>query len=93
MIELLDPEVVLRENGRESRGAVQVAKAVAPRVRAAQPALLDGEPGLVWISGDGVSVAFRFTMGGERILAIDVGRLDGKPVTGRPSEPTGGGPS
>ena len=53
-------------------GADAVARAFVGRARAAQPALIDGSPGAVWMHERAVRVAFRFTIGGDRITAIDL---------------------
>lgn len=53
-------------------GANAVAQMFSARARAAQPVLLDGQPGAVWIHAGEVRVAFRFTIRDERITAIDL---------------------
>ena len=53
-------------------GAENVAGMFSGRALGAQPALLDGEPGAVWIEERALRVAFRFTIAGERITAIDL---------------------
>ena len=58
------------ENG--IRGAQAVANMFSKRARAAQPALLDGKPGAVWMHEGQLRVAFRFTVGGDRITGIDL---------------------
>jgi len=80
LLSLLDPDVVLRADdaavligaGREVRGAQEVARTFAGRARVAQPALVDGAPGLVWSSGGRPRVAFAFTITDGRITAIDL---------------------
>jgi len=80
LLSLLDPDVVLRADdaavligaGREVRGAQEVARTFAGRARVAQPALVDGAPGLVWSSGGRPRVAFAFTITDARITAIDL---------------------
>jgi RNA polymerase sigma factor (sigma-70 family) len=53
-------------------GAEAVAQAFSGRARAAQPVLLDGEPGAVWMQAGEVRVAFRFRIADGRITAIDL---------------------
>ncbi len=53
-------------------GAEAVARTFAGRANAAQPVLIDGEPGAVWMHEREPQVAFRFTMGDGRIVAIDL---------------------
>jgi RNA polymerase sigma-70 factor (ECF subfamily) len=85
LLALLDPqaavradETVLAKGGAAYfgtmpiRGADGVARMFAGRARAAQPALIDGEPGLVWIHEGELQVAFRFTIADDRIAAIDI---------------------
>ena len=80
LLELLDPEVVLRTDGapllastpRETVGASAVATTFSGRARAAQPALIDGVPGLIWAHGGSTKVVFAFTVAGERIVGIEM---------------------
>lgn len=53
-------------------GADAVARAFSGRARAAQPVLIDGEPGAAWMHAGEVRVAFRFRVMGDRITAIDL---------------------
>ncbi len=53
-------------------GADAVSRTFAGRARAAQPALIDGEPGAVWMHAGELRVAFRFKIMNERITAIDL---------------------
>lgn len=53
-------------------GADAVAKTFAGRARAAQPALIDGKPGAVWMHEGQLQVAFLFTIADDRITAIDL---------------------
>jgi len=70
---LLDPEVVSRTDQAASvHGAREVAKIFAGRAKAAQVALIDGEPGLVWAVRKVPQVLFEFTIEGDRITAIDL---------------------
>jgi len=81
LLALLDPDVVLiadaatvRTGGIDKRvvGAERVAAQFAGRARAAEAALIDGEPGLVWAPGGKPRVVFAFTFREGRITAIDV---------------------
>jgi RNA polymerase sigma-70 factor (ECF subfamily) len=80
LIELLDPDVVLRadaaavETGaqRETRGADAVARTFAGRAKAARPALIDGVPGLLWSVRGQPRVAFSFTVHDGRVTAIEL---------------------
>jgi hypothetical protein len=80
LLALLDPEVVLRadetavQTGAPSqvRGATEVAKTFAGRARVAKPALVDGDPGLVWAPGGKPRVVFGFSITDGRIVAIDL---------------------
>ena len=54
------------------RGAAEVAKSFAGRAQAAQPALIAGVPGLVWVQGGTPRVAFRFTFENDKIAGIDL---------------------
>jgi RNA polymerase sigma-70 factor (ECF subfamily) len=84
LVELLDPDVVLRADQFvslttrpvELRGAAVVAKgahAAAPRARFTGAALIDGAPGLVMMSEGRFAVAVIFTLTREgRIGGIDV---------------------
>jgi RNA polymerase sigma-70 factor, ECF subfamily len=56
----------------EVRGGEAVAKFFAGRAKAAQPADIDGTPGLVWAPGGKPRVVFSFTTEGDRIVAIDL---------------------
>jgi RNA polymerase sigma-70 factor (ECF subfamily) len=53
-------------------GAQDVARTFSRRARAAQPVLIDGEPGAVWIHEGAVRVVFRFRITDDRITAIDL---------------------
>jgi RNA polymerase sigma-70 factor, ECF subfamily len=80
LLAVLDPDVVLRADDaaarmgspREVRGAGSVAGTFAGRARTAQPALLDGAPGLVWAPGGRPRVVFGFTIAEGRVVAIDM---------------------
>src|ERR1700694_343395 len=78
LLALLDPDVVLRADtaavqmgaAREVRGADQVAETFSGRARAAQPALVNGAPGLVWVQHGRPRTVFDFTIAGGKIVAI-----------------------
>jgi RNA polymerase sigma-70 factor (ECF subfamily) len=80
LLALLDPEVVVRADAAavragatsEVRGASHVAETFLGRARVAQLALLDGEVGAAWVQRGELRVAFRFTIGADRILGIDL---------------------
>ena len=80
LLALLDPDVVLRSDAAaaqagspaEVRGAQDVATVFAGRARAARPALVAGEPALVWAQGGEPRVAFLFTITHGRITAVDI---------------------
>ena len=80
LLAVLDPDVVLRADRaavqtgaqEEVRGAKAVAETFVGRARAAQPALVNGEPGLVWAHGGRPRVVFGFTIANGRIIAIEL---------------------
>ncbi|HEX2274950.1 MAG TPA: sigma-70 family RNA polymerase sigma factor [Acidimicrobiales bacterium] len=80
LVGLLDPDVVLRPDAaalrmgalRPTRGAAEVAGALAGGARAARLALVDGVTALVWAPGGRVRGVVEFTIADGRILAIDV---------------------
>jgi RNA polymerase sigma factor (sigma-70 family) len=80
LLELLDPDVVLRADAAavqtgataEVRGAAAVAETFSGRARAAKLALLDGSAGAVWSQGGRPRVAFGFTIAAGRIVAISL---------------------
>ena len=83
---LLDPEVVLRADAAaaklgvdaEVRGAADVVT-FSGRAGGARPALVDGQPGAVWMPGGRPRVVFTFTVSHGKITGIelvaDPGRL------------------
>jgi RNA polymerase sigma factor (sigma-70 family) len=86
LLELLDPDVVLRSDEVAARsgspaelnGARDVAGLFSGRAQAAQVAWIDGAAGLTWAPGGTPRVVFNFTMVGGRIAAIDIlADLDG----------------
>jgi RNA polymerase sigma-70 factor (ECF subfamily) len=80
LVALLDPYAVLRADAAvvafgvspEVHGATDVAEAFAGRAKAAQLALVDGAPGLVWSQGGSPRVVFAFTFAEGTIVAIDL---------------------
>lgn len=81
LLELLDPDVVMRADAVAARmgaddslaGADAVAKWIAGRARGAASATVGGEPGAAWAVRGGVRVAFGFTItSAGRIMAIDL---------------------
>jgi len=58
--------------GAGIEGADAVARTFSGRARAAQPALIDGEPGAVWMDAAEVRVAFRFRIVDDRIATIEL---------------------
>ena len=80
LLAMLDPDVVVRADEeavklgaeREVRGAAAAARTFAGRARAAQPALVNGAPGLVWSHGSSPRVAFAFTIRGGTVTAIEL---------------------
>ncbi|MFJ9826601.1 RNA polymerase subunit sigma-70 [Streptomyces sp. NPDC101160] len=94
---LLDPDVVLRSDGpatAPAHGARPVARALAERVRATLPALVDGAAGLLRAAPDGrPETAFRFTVLDDRITAVDalsdeehLARLELTPMEQHPAD-------
>jgi len=88
LLAVLDPDIVVRADeaavqlgaAREVRGAEGAAEFFLGRARGAQPALVDGVPGLVWAPGGRPKVAFAFTVTDGRVVEIhlhaDPERLD-----------------
>jgi RNA polymerase sigma factor (sigma-70 family) len=80
LIELLDPDVVLRADraavhmgaSREVRGAAAVAETFSGRARFAQPALVNGAVGAVWALRGRPRVVFGFTITRGKIVEIDL---------------------
>jgi len=80
LIALLDPNVQLHADATVvafgsaalTRGPVAVAETFSGRARTAEPATIDGEPGLVWAQGGSPRVVFAFTIAGDKIVAIDL---------------------
>jgi RNA polymerase sigma factor (sigma-70 family) len=80
LLELLDPDVTLTADADAVRvgaselvrGSQAVAETFAGRARAAQLALINGQPGLVWAPGGKTRVVFGFTITKEKITAIQL---------------------
>jgi RNA polymerase sigma factor (sigma-70 family) len=81
LVAVLDPDVVLRADrsilapgqAREQRGAAAVARqALARRAQFAEPALIDGSPGLLLAPFGRLRLVLRFTVAHGRIAEIDV---------------------
>ena len=80
LLELLDPDVVLRADDaavemgstREVRGARAVAETFSGRARVARPALVDGAVGAVWAVAGKPRVVFGFTIREGRVVEIDL---------------------
>jgi len=88
LVALLSPGVVLRADelavrmagardgapdlAAEVRGAPAVANAFKGRARAAKPAIIDGEPGAVWLMGGHVRAAFLFVLDGNQVVELDI---------------------
>lgn len=84
LVALLDPDAAMRADATaaqigaspELRGAESLARLLAGGARAARPASLDAEPGLVWVHRGAVRVAFVFGFDDperpSRITAIDL---------------------
>lgn len=56
----------------EIRGSTAVAETFFGRAQAARMALVDGAAGLVWAVGERPRAVFSFTIGGDKIVAIDL---------------------
>jgi RNA polymerase sigma factor (sigma-70 family) len=80
LVAMLDPAVVLRADStavrmgspEEIRGAAAVAGTFSGRALAAQPALIDGAVGVVWVTGGQPKVAWDFTIARGKILHIEM---------------------
>jgi RNA polymerase sigma factor (sigma-70 family) len=80
LLSLLDPSVVLRADlaavqmgaTAEVLGAASVAETFSGRARAAQPALVNGAPSLVWAQAGRPRVVFGFTITDGRIVEIEM---------------------
>jgi len=80
LIQLLAPDVVCRFDAAAARmgsatdvaGARAVAEVFSGRAQAARLATIDGLAGMVWAPGGNPRIAFRFTINGDAISAIDL---------------------
>jgi RNA polymerase sigma-70 factor (ECF subfamily) len=80
LLELLDPDVVLRADqaavrmgaAAEVTGAQAVADTFSGRARHARLALIDGLPGAVWAQAGSAKVAFEFSVSDGKITAIEL---------------------
>ena len=85
LLVVLDPEVALRADEAalrmgvrtgwltsELEGADAVAEQFAGRAEAAQLALIDGVPGMVWVAGGRPRVAFGFTIRDDNVVEIEL---------------------
>jgi RNA polymerase sigma-70 factor (ECF subfamily) len=80
LLELLDPDVVLRADeatvrtgaSREVSGAAAIAETFRGRARGAQLAVVDGAAGAVWAVGGRPRVVFELAIAGGRIVGIDL---------------------
>ena len=80
LLALLDPDVVLRADdaavqvgaAKEVRGAAKVAATFSGRARAAQPASVNGAPGLVWVQQGRPRIVFDFSITAGKIVEIDL---------------------
>jgi RNA polymerase sigma-70 factor (ECF subfamily) len=80
LLEMLDPDIVLRADATaarmgaasEVRGAEAVAGTFSGRARAAELAVIDGVPGIIWAQDGRTRVVFDFTISGGKISAIEM---------------------
>ncbi len=80
LLALLDPEVIVRADPAavtmggpgEVRGAAAVANFFSGRARAAQPALISGAIGAVWMQHRQPQVVFSFTIKHGKIVGIEL---------------------
>jgi RNA polymerase sigma-70 factor (ECF subfamily) len=80
LLELLDPDVVLRADAAavrvgapaELRGAPAVAGTFRGRIRHARLAVIDGAAGAVFAPGGQLKVVFGFTVTNGRIIAVEM---------------------
>jgi len=80
LLELLDPDIVLRADDaavavgadREVRGADAVAQTFVGRAQAANPALVDGSPALLWSQGGRPRMVFQFTVADDKVVGIEM---------------------
>jgi RNA polymerase sigma factor (sigma-70 family) len=80
LLELLDPEIVLRADAatirmgsdNETRGRHAVAETFSGRARGARTAIVDGAVGAVWMQGGRPRVVFGFTVIAGKIVEIEL---------------------
>ena len=88
LLALLDPAATLRADAAVAamgaaaywqndlqagiKGADAVARTFSGRANAAQPVIIDGKPGAVWMHAGELRVAFHFRIVDDRITAIDL---------------------
>jgi RNA polymerase sigma factor (sigma-70 family) len=80
LLELLDPDVVLRSDAAAAQmgapaelvGAMAVAERFSGQARAARLALIDGSAGLVWSQGGQPRVVFALAVAGGRITSVEM---------------------
>ena len=80
LLALLDPDVVLRADAEAVRmgspsevlGAAEVASTFSGRAQAAQPASVNGAPGVVWAPGGKPRVVFAFRIVRGKIVHIEM---------------------
>jgi RNA polymerase sigma factor (sigma-70 family) len=80
LVAMLDPDVVLRADStavrmgssEEVRGAAAVAGTFSGRALGAQPALIDGAVGVVWVVGGRPKVAWDFAITHGKIVHIEM---------------------
>jgi RNA polymerase sigma-70 factor (ECF subfamily) len=80
LLALLDPDIVLDADPaavqmgspEQTRGAAAVASTFSGRAQAAQPALIDGAVGVVWVVARRPKVAWDFTITDGKVSHIDM---------------------
>jgi RNA polymerase sigma-70 factor (ECF subfamily) len=80
LVAMLDPDVVLRADSaavqlgspKETVGAAAVAGTFSGRAMGAQPALIEGAVGMVWVVGGRTKVAWDFTIRDGKVVRIDM---------------------
>jgi RNA polymerase sigma-70 factor (ECF subfamily) len=80
LVAMLDPDIVLVADStavqmgspEEVRGAPAVAGTFSGRALGAQPALIDGAVGVVWVVGERPKVAWNFTITAGKVVHIEM---------------------
>ncbi|NEW42200.1 sigma-70 family RNA polymerase sigma factor [Nocardia cyriacigeorgica] len=80
LLELLDPDVVVRADdtvvaagaAAEVIGAEAVARTFTGRAQGVRPALVDREPGAIWMVGGRPRIVFTFTILDAKIVGIEM---------------------